>query len=404
MANKIILCQTGARHRYLIPKVLEDDGLLYRLYTDSTAYSLLGRIASFINKSWKCPLVIQRLSKRIPPIAKEKLYSTDVLFFKEQILKLCTGDSLKLRYAQYNGFEKKYISWGVGDADCVYSMYIENFEFLKFAKAQGLKVVVDIYETPMTYKYLIEEIESHEEYAFLDYKKKAFSYSHEVRMHYMEDLLALADYYTIPSQFVIKSMSVFRNFDKSKVLYLPYASSITVEEYSYTPKKHRLIWVGNDPVRKGLLYCAKAADILRRKYPDLDFRVIGNVDEQIKNTECFQSLHFLGVLNKSQLQEEYRNAEAYVFPTLFEGFAGTIIEAASCGCPIITTECAGTDVDEFPALYIPTKDVEAIVNSVTRIFEDSNLRDKLSHDVYAYSSRLRPETYAEKLVSYLKTV
>lgn len=223
-------------------------------------------------------------------------------------------------------------------------------------------------------------------------------------MHYMEDLLALADYYTIPSHFVIKSMSAFHNFDKSKVWYLPYASSITVEEYSYAPKVHRLIWVGNDPVRKGLLYCAKAADMLRKNYPDLDFRVIGDVDEQIKNAECFKSLHFLGVLNKSQLQEEYRNAEAYVFPTLFEGFAGTVIEAASCGCPIITTECSGTDVREFPALYIPTKDVDAIVDSVIRIFEDSRLRDKLSHDVYDYSSRLRPETYAKNLLSYLKNI
>ena len=404
MANKIILCQTGARHRYLIPKVLEDGGLLYRLYTDSTAYSILGKIASFVSKHWKCPLVIQRISKRIPPIPKEKIYSTDVLFFKEQILKLCKGDSLKLRYTHYNGFEKKCISWGIGEADCVYSMYIENFEFLKFAKVQGLKVVVDIYETPMTYKYLIKEIEAHDEYAFLGYMKAAFSYSHEVRMHYMEDLLALADYYTIPSRFVIKSMSAFHNFDESKVWYLPYASSITVEEYCYTPKKHRLIWVGNDPVRKGLLYCAKAADILREKYPDLDFRVIGDVDEQIKNAECFKSLHFLGVLNKAQLQEEYRSAEAYVFPTLFEGFAGTVIEAASCGCPIITTECAGTDIEEFPAIYIPTMDVDTIVTSATKIFEDSKLRDKLSHDVYEYSSKLKPETYAENLLSYLKTI
>lgn len=404
MANKIIVCQTGSRHRYLIPKVLESSGMLYRLYTDTTAYSFLGRVNTFFNKFPKMPAIVGRLAKRIPPITQNKIFTTDVLFFKKKYWGLFYKDSLKLRYLHYNGFVKKCISWGVGEADCVYNMYFENFEFLKYAKSKGLKVVVDIYETPMTYKYLLEELDNHSEYGFLSSQKKSYSYSHEVRMHYMEDLLNLADYYTVPSRFVIQSMKVFKNFDENKVLYLPYASSITPEEYSYKPVKHRIIWVGNDPVRKGLVYCAKAAEILKKKYPDLDFRIIGSVDEEFRKSPDFKSLNFLGVLNKPQLQQEYRSAEAYVFPTLFEGFAGTVIEAASCGCPIITTECAGTDTEEFPAIYIPTHNVDAIVESVERIFENASVRDELSKKVYEYSATLRPETYKENLVKYLSKI
>lgn len=404
MANKIIVCQTGSRHRYLIPQVLESSNMLYRLYTDTTAYSLCGRLNKNLDRFQKMPKIVHRLAKRVPPIQENKIFTTDALLIKKMLLGLFHKDSLKLRYLHYNGFVKKCISWGVGEADCVYSMYFENFDFLKYAKSKGLKIVVDIYETPMTYKYLIEELENHPEYGFLYSQKEAYSYSHEVRMHYMEDLLKLADFYTVPSQFVIRSMKVFKNFDENKVLYLPYASSITTEEYSYNPVKHRIIWVGNDPVRKGLVYCAQAAEILKKKYPDLDFRIIGYVNEEFKKSPDFKDLNFLGVLNKTQLQQEYRSAEAYVFPTLFEGFAGTVIEAASCGCPIITTECAGTDTKKFPAIYIPTHDVDAIVESVEKIFKDASVRDSLSKSVYEYSAALKPETYKENLVRYLSEI
>ena len=158
MANKIIVCQTGARHRYLIPQVLEQSGMLYRLYTDTTAYSSLGKFASFLNKYFRAPNSVKRLTRRIPNIPLNKLFTTDRLFVKKLIKGLFKKDSLSLRYLHYTGFAKKCIAWGVGDADCIYSMYIENIEFLKYAKSKGLKIVVDIYETPMTYKYLLEEL------------------------------------------------------------------------------------------------------------------------------------------------------------------------------------------------------------------------------------------------------
>lgn len=404
MANKIIVCQIGSRHRYLIPKVLESSNLLYRLYTDSTVFSLCGKIAAFSRNFFHVPAFMQRLTNRVPAISKKKIYTTDVLLFKERLIEKFCKSSLKQYYTFYNGLSHKFISWGLGEADCIYSMYIENFDFLKYAKSKGLKVVVDIYEAPMTYKYLQKEIDENVEYSSLEYLKETYSYSHNVRMHYMEDLLKLADYYTVPSRFVVDSMSVFKNFNPSKVLYLPYASSIKTSEYAYKPVKHRLIWVGNDVVRKGLVYCAKAASILKKKYADLDFRIIGCVPEEIKQSEYFSDLNFLGVLNKPELQEEYRSAEAYVFPTLFEGFAGTVIEAASCGCPIITTECAGTDPDEFPAIYIPTHDVNSIVDAVTNIFEHSDVRDELSKKVYDYSSNLSPDTYKKNLIGYLKDI
>jgi len=405
MANKIIVCQTGSRHRYLIPRVLENQGLLYRLYTDSTRYSIIGRLGNILLKlGFKHP-ILKRLNERDPSLKDMRiLKTTDSYFIKDCFYSIFWsrdgGHRIRLLY---HGFENTCIRWGIGDADCIYSMYFENMKFLRFAKSKGMKIVVDIYETPMTYKYLLEELKL-PEYAPFSKMEKEYQNKQRVRMEHVEEMLALADYYTVPSKFVMKSMVEFKNYDPNKVIFLPYASSLASKEYNYKPIIHRIIYVGNDPMRKGLLYCAKAATELKKKYKDLDFRIIGSGNEILRDQETFKNLNFIGVLDHSHLLQEYSSAEAYVFPTLFEGFAGTIIEAASCGCPIITTENAGTDVEEFPAIYIPSRDVEAIINAVERIFENSDLRDDLSRRVFDYAKQLSPSAYEKRMYNCFKSI
>ena len=68
MVNKIIVCQTGSRHRYLIPQLLEKNKMLKFLYTDSTLYSLCGKLASFMRFLGIKNAMIVRLLKRKPQI------------------------------------------------------------------------------------------------------------------------------------------------------------------------------------------------------------------------------------------------------------------------------------------------------------------------------------------------
>ena len=164
------------------------------------------------------------------------------------------------------------------------------------------------------------------------------------------------------------------------------------------------MFVGNDPVNKGLLYCAHAAKQLMELYPDLDFRVAGSGFDAIKDSETFKSLHFIGFLSKEQLVEEFQSAEVFVFPTLFEGFAGVILEASSCGCPIITTENSGVDPCNFPGIVIPEKDSKAIVDNVIDIFENSDMQRTLSIELYEYAKTFHPDNYAKRLMSFFEQV
>ena len=404
MANRIIVTQVGSRHRYLIPQILEEKGKLYRLYTDSTRYSLIGKIANvFKNFGFKAPSLI-RLCKRNPNISRNFLYSSDSLFYKKLWYSFLRRSSFDKMLLTFTGISQDLIRQGVGDADCVYAMYFENIDFVRYAKSKGLKIVVDFYERPMTYKMLIEEIKSTPEFNVFTESIGTYEIKHSIRMKYIEDILQLADKYTIPSKHVLKSLGEFRNFDPNKAFLLPYPSSITPSCYNWKPIKHRVLFVGSDPINKGLLYCAKAATQLKRVYPDLDFRVAGSGFDKIKNLESFKDLNFIGFLNKEQLINEFQSAETFVFPTLFEGFAGVILESSSCGCPIITTENSGADPDDFPGIIIPEKDSQAIYDNVVKIFENQDFQQSLSKALYEYAKKLHPDVYKQRLISLLDEI
>lgn len=376
--------------------------MLEKLYTNSSMYSLLGSLSKFLVSLGVKKSIISRFAQRNPAIPKSMVYSSDLPLIKEKLSK--NVSVFEQNEIMYQSLSQKFIKQGLGNADCVYSMYFENIEFVRFAKQNNLKIVVDVYENPNAFSSLIDEINGQKEYAVFSGLLDEFEGKALFREKYINQMLELADYYTIPSDFVRKSLLGYSSFDSKKVRIIPYPSSIQVKQYNYRPIKHKLIWVGNDAVRKGLVYCAKAATILKKVYPDLQFNVLGAIDEQIKNSETFSDLTFLGVRDKKSLIEEFETAEAYVFPTLFEGFAGTVIEAASCGTPVITTENSGMDPEDFPGIFIAEKNVEAIVAAVTTIFEDSVKRDKISKDIYEFSRTLSPEVYEEKLIGFFKSI
>lgn len=402
MAKSIIVTQIGARHRYLIPRILHKHGLLYYLFTDSCRYSLLGKLSETLSTFGITTQLTRRLVKRDPQIPKSLIKSSDYLTLKRFINR--KSSSLQKYITIYQSMSSIFKKYNIENADCIYNMYFENIDFLKYVKHKGKKIIVDIYENPKAFAELIEEIKRNPEYASLGHLIDEYIDKHILREKYIEDLFEIADYYTVPSLFVLNAIKNYTNFKLEKAFILPYPTSIKPKTYNYHPRRHTLIWVGNDPVRKGLIYCAKAATILKKKYSDLDFRIIGKVDDKIIKNSAFKDLHFIGVLNAKELQQEYETAEAYVFPTLFEGFAGTVIEAASCGCPIITTEGAGTDMDNFPAIYIPRYNYEAIISAVISIFENPNIRNELSKKTFEYAKCLSADVYEKNLINIIDNV
>jgi len=86
--------------------------------------------------------------------------------------------------------------------------------------------------------------------------------------------------------------------------------------------------------------------------------------------------HLMGVVSDAELGALYRDAHAFIFPSLAEGFGLPPLEAASVGVPVIAS-----DIDTVretlgdAALLVPPTDVQAYLAAYRRLMADTALKN-----------------------------
>jgi glycosyltransferase involved in cell wall biosynthesis len=86
----------------------------------------------------------------------------------------------------------------------------------------------------------------------------------------------------------------------------------------------------------------------------------------------------IGYVERSLLAAVYRGALAMVYPSLFEGFGLPVLEAMSCGTPVVCTNLgAVAEVAASAARTFDPYDVQAIADAITAVVEDDAERARL---------------------------
>jgi len=157
---------------------------------------------------------------------------------------------------------------------------------------------------------------------------------------------------------------------------------------------------------KGVMEYCKAAEIVKRKYPNVKFGLLGPYDNHpnaVKPSEL-QPYIEKGIIEYYGSTDDVRpylaKASVFVLPTYYnEGIPRTILEAMAMGRPVITTNwrgCREAVEDGVNGFLVPIKDVVSIVEKIEWFLSQKEELIKMSN----VNRRMCLEKFDKDLVNH----
>jgi glycosyltransferase involved in cell wall biosynthesis len=109
---------------------------------------------------------------------------------------------------------------------------------------------------------------------------------------------------------------------------------------------------------------------------------------------------YLGYVSDEEALNLYRGADAFVYPSLYEGFGLPPLEAMACGAPVMVSHAASLpEVCGDAALYCDPFDIEDITRKLAQILTDDTLRRELVLKGFQQAKKFSWEDAAGQLLS-----
>jgi len=226
-----------------------------------------------------------------------------------------------------------------------------------------------------------------------------FHYNDKVAEH--KKLLALkADKIITISENTKKDIVKFYNLSEKKIKVIHLASSFTefnMDKINNVNIKHKLpkkyiLYVGSRWGYKNFYNFIKAISLLLKTDNDLFVACAGGGNFNENEKELLRGLSMKNKVfqfhtDDEELQALYKNALAFIFPSLYEGFGIPILESFACECPVICSKTSSLpEVAGDAAVYFEPESELSILNSVQKVIYNNNLRSLL---VYKGSQRVK---------------
>jgi len=177
------------------------------------------------------------------------------------------------------------------------------------------------------------------------------------------------------------------------------------KDIKYKPNQIFILMASRMLYDKGIAELVECSERVKGIKPEVRFLLAGLLDpsnpahiplEVIENWQKENKIEYLG--RRSDIRELIDLSDIIVLPSYYrEGKPRFLLEAASMGKPIITTEIPGCrDIVENGenGILVPIKDVESLFNAVIKLIDNPELRRKMGEK----SRKKAEKEFDEKIV------
>jgi glycosyltransferase involved in cell wall biosynthesis len=159
--------------------------------------------------------------------------------------------------------------------------------------------------------------------------------------------------------------------------------------------------------RKNLGTLFEAYQVLKRGGLAHRLLIVGQVGwlaapvfEKVRALGLDDDITFTGYVDDNDLPALFSAADAFVFPSLYEGFGFPPLEAMACGVPVVCSNASSLpEVCGDAALLVPPTDVGALAEAMRRVLADPPLREALRERGLRQAARFRWEETARKTLA-----
>lgn len=150
-----------------------------------------------------------------------------------------------------------------------------------------------------------------------------------------------------------------------------------------------VLTVGRLQKRKGHDMMIEAIPLIRREFPGFLYAICGDGDERVSlqekvgDLEVDRHVQFMGEVSDSTLLSAYQQCDVFALPNRevdrdIEGFGMVLVEAQSCGRPVLAGDSGGTRetmaVGET-GVIVDCTDVDVLARAIIDLLSDKSARD-----------------------------
>lgn len=174
---------------------------------------------------------------------------------------------------------------------------------------------------------------------------------------------------------------------------------------AYALPERFVLFVGSANPRKNLRRTIEAYDRFREQSELSHVLVIAGEqgwkfsrEKTLEGIRHREDVRFIGFVPDEHMSALYSAADAFLFPTLYEGFGVPVLEAQRCGVPVVASQSGSLpEIAGDAAVLVDPDDPQSICDGLRSVLEDEALARELVRKGYENEKRFSWDESAKRL-------